>query len=150
MKTCDCWSIIIYQGCLYVRRQGGHVSERVVAGGWAVQQVTPWLFVLCCGRSQTLTHHTYLTRIPYVTDFQLFFPSRTGLVKQKEPFYYNWKCSFNSLKKCSPRNNFSVNNKAFKICSHVFFYFFKAPPGSIFIERAVRAQIAENVRETLL
>lgn len=37
---------MIYQGRLYTCRQGGHVSERVVAGGRAVQQVMPPLFVL--------------------------------------------------------------------------------------------------------
>lgn len=56
----------IYQGCIYVCREGGHVSERVVPGGWSVQQVTPQLFMLCYGWSlpfPTLTHtsHTYLT-----------------------------------------------------------------------------------------
>lgn len=51
----------IYLECISVCREGGHVSECVVPGGWSVQQVTPQLFMLCCGPHTYLTHtsHTH-------------------------------------------------------------------------------------------
>lgn len=64
---------MIYQDCIYVCREGGHVSECVITGGWAVQQVTPLLFMLCYGSSLTSptpTHnsHTYLALVHFTVN----------------------------------------------------------------------------------
>lgn len=63
--------LMIYEECVHVCREGGHVSERVVPGGRSVQQVNVSAVHVMLRLKPSLLHlQTYITHIPDTRDCQ--------------------------------------------------------------------------------